>query len=285
MVIDFHTHIVPPRVKQNRLDYAHADAGFAAIFSDPKAKIATADDLMAAMERDGIDVAVALNYGWRTQTLCVEINDYILESIARFPKRLVGFCTVALDAGDAALKELGRCVGGGVKGVGEIRPDLLPAARAIEAIRPIAEFCVRNDLILLTHTSEPVGHQYAGKGSATPDLIYSLVTAFPDLHLVCAHWGGGLPFYALMPEVKDALKNVYFDTAASPFLYRPEIYRQASGLVGEGKVLFGSDYPLIPQRRYLKEIGAQGLPAGTKERILWRNAAGLLGMTQDETDS
>ena len=280
MVIDFHTHIVPPRVKQHRLDYAHADAGFAAIFSDPKAKIATADDLIAAMERDGIDVAVALNYGWRTQTLCTEINDYILESVARFPKRLVGFCTVALDAGDAGLKEVERCLWGGVKGVGEIRPDLLPADRMVDTIRPIAEFCVQNNLILLSHASEPVGHQYAGKGKATPDLIYSLVTAFPNLKLVCAHWGGGLPFYELMPEVEDALKNVWFDTAASPFLYKPQIYGQVTDLVGEDRILFGSDYPLIPQRRYLREIWGLDLPAQTKEKILWRNAAGLLGIRE-----
>jgi hypothetical protein len=283
VVIDFHAHIVPPRVKQHRLEYTQSDGGFAGIFSDPKARLATADDLIAAMDKDGIDVSVVLNYGWRTHNLCVEINSYIMESIARFPKRLVGFCTVTPEGGEAALKELERCVRGGVKGVGEIRPDMIPGDRLIDTFRPIAEFCVRNNLILLTHASEPVGHQYAGKGKATPDLIYALVTAFPDLQLVCAHWGGGLPFYALMPEVRDALKNVYFDTAASPFLYRPEIYRQASGLVGEGKILFGSDYPLIRQGRYLKEIGAQSLPAGTKERILWRNAAGLLGMTQGET--
>lgn len=278
VVIDFHTHIVPPRVKQRRSDYAHTDAGFAAIFSDPKAKIATTDELIAAMDRDDIDVAVALNYGWRTQSLCVEINDYILESIARFPKRLVGFCTTALDAGDDALKEVERCLRGGAKGVGEIRPDLLSTDRVVETIRPIAEFCAQNNLILLTHTSEPVGHQYAGKGKATPDMIYELITAFPGLRLVCAHWGGGLPFYALMPEVKDALKNVWFDTAASPLLYTPEIYERVADIAGADRILFGSDYPLIPHRRYLKEIGGINLPVDTKEKILWRNAAGLLGI-------
>ena len=162
--------------------------------------------------------------------------------------------------------------------MGEIRPDLLPSERMVETIRPIAEFCVQNNLILLTHASEPVGHQYVGKGKATPDLTYSLVTAFPNLKLVCAHWGGGLPFYALMPEVKDALKNVWFDTAASPFLYKRQIYGQVAGLVGEDRILFGSDYPLIPQRRYLKEIGELDLPAQTKEKILWRNAADVLGI-------
>ena len=37
--------------------------------------------------------------------------------------------------------------------------------------------------------------------------------------IIAAHWGGGLPFYALMPEVRDALQNVWFDTAAGHLLY------------------------------------------------------------------
>jgi len=281
MVIDFHTHIVPPHVKQNRENYASSDRGFESIFSDPKAKLATADDVIASMDKDGVDISIVLNYGWKTQSLCVEINDYIMESIARFSGRLIGFCNVSLDAGGVAFGELERCVKGGVKGIGEIRPDTLSSAEKLTAtIRPLAEFAVKNNLILLTHSSEPVGHQYSGKGKATPDVIYTLITAFPELKIVCAHWGGGLPFYALMPEVKQAMKNVYFDTAASPFIYKSDIYKQVVQLIGEDKILFGSDYPLIPQRRFLKEIRSLDLPENIKEKILAGNAMQLLGTTR-----
>lgn len=280
MIIDFHTHVVPPRIKQNRQEYSSTDRGFASIYLDQKAKLATTDDLIASMNKDGVDVSVVLNYGWKTHSLCVEINDYILESVARFPGRIIGFCNVSLDAGDTALKEVERCIKGGIKGIGEIRPDLMSGNdKFVEAIQPLAELAEKNGLILLTHTSEPVGHQYAGKGKATPDLIYTLITAFPNLKIVCAHWGGGLPFYALMPEVKEALRNVYFDSAASPFLYQPGVYKQVVELVGEDKILFGSDYPLIPQRRFLKEIrGLEQLQESTKQKILAGNAQRLLGI-------
>ena len=46
------------------------------------------------MDEAEIDISVVLNYGWTTHELCIETNDYILESVARFPKRLVGFCAV-----------------------------------------------------------------------------------------------------------------------------------------------------------------------------------------------
>ena len=280
MVIDFHTHIVPQRIKENRQDYIYADSNFGAIYSGSKVKLATAEELIAAMDKDGVDISVVLNYGWSTQSLCTEINDYILESIARYPKRLVGFCSVVPSEDEAVLREVERCIKGGVKGIGELRLDIQSKSRNWhEMIRPIVDIIIRNNLIMLIHASEPVGRQYSGKGVATPDMLYGLITAFPDLKLVCAHWGGGLPFYALMPEVKGALKNVYFDTAASPLLYTPQVYSHVVELVGADKILFGSDYPLIPQRRFLKEITALDLPEATKKKILAGNAKKLLGIT------
>ena len=279
MIIDFHTHIVPPKVKQNRDEYARRCRSFASIYSDPKAKLATAEEIIAAMDKDGVDVSVVLNYGWSTLSLCAEVNDYILESVSRYPKRLVGFCSVVPSEDESTLKEVERCIKNGARGIGELRlDDHLLKKHSPAVLQPIIDIIIKNNLILLTHASEPVGHQYSGKGTATPDLLYTLITAFPDLKLVCAHWGGGLPFYALMPEVKTALKNVYFDTAASPFLYTPQVYSQVAQLVGADKILFGSDFPLIPQRRFLKEIAALDLPEDAKNKILGGNAKKLLGL-------
>jgi len=58
--------------------------------------------------------------------------------------------------------------------------------------------------------------------------IYNLVKRFPENKIVLAHWGGGIFFFNLLKkDVKESLKNVYFDTAASPFLYDTQIYRYA----------------------------------------------------------
>jgi predicted TIM-barrel fold metal-dependent hydrolase len=131
-------------------------------------------------------------------------------------------------------------------------------------------------LIFLTHSSEPVGYEYAGKGSITPDILYSFITAFPNLKIVCAHWGGGLPFYALMPEVAKALGNVFFDAAATVFLYKPEIFEQVSHIIGSDKILFGSDYPLMSQSRVIAQVQSARLSGDDKEKILGLNAQKLL---------
>jgi len=279
MIIDFHTHVLSPRIKENRSRYVERDDAFAQVYSGEKVKIATAEDLIESMDRDGVDVSVIVNYGWSTHELCVETNDYILESAARYPERLIGFCAVSSYVEDASLEEIERCVKGGIKGVGELRPDTQSDDfTSKEAMQSFVDILRKRNLILLTHASEPVGHMYPGKGTATPGLLYKFIVNFPDLPVVCAHWGGGLPFYALMPEVRRALENVYFDTAVSPFLYRPEIYRQVSRLVGSDRILFGSDYPVLPASRLLKEIDSAGLPEEERTEILSGNARRLLGI-------
>lgn len=280
MIIDFHTHIFSPWIKENRSKYER-DPCFALLYSNPKAKLITADELIAGMDEEGIDVSVALNIGWSTDELCVETNDYIMDSVTRYPKRLIGFCAIQLRSTEASISEIERCASAGIKGIGELRPDIQPVDLQSEAIMPVYEALKKHDLILLTHASEPVGHQYPGKGNVTPDVLYQFITRFPDLKIVCAHWGGGLPFYALMPEVKQALSNVFFDTAASPFLYSPQVYSQVIHLVGAEKIVFGSDYPLLAQRRVLNEIQTN-VPEEVRDSILSGNARKLLGIKNQE---
>ncbi|MFH0847557.1 MAG: amidohydrolase family protein [Chloroflexota bacterium] len=278
MIIDFHTHVFSPQVRENRSQYVDRDPCFALLYSKKEARLATADELIANMDEHGIDISVIVNLGWTAHELCVQSNDYILESIARFPKRLIGFCAVQPRSTEAAVAEIERCAKAGARGIGELRPDMQSFNFTDERITPFIQALQKHRLILLTHTSEPVGHDYPGKGKITPDTVYPFITRFPDLNLVCAHWGGGLPFYALMPEVKRALKNVYFDTAASPFLYTPQIYSQVCQLIGADRILFGSDYPLLSPARLLKEIDAAGLSDEAKGLILHGNAQRLLGI-------
>ena len=279
MIIDFHTHVFPPEVKKNRNKYIERDPCFAILYSDPKAKIATADELIASMDEAGVDISVILNIGWTTHELCVETNDYIIDSVSRYPRRLVGFCAVQPNSPKAAAAEIERCAGVGIRGVGEMRPDIQLFDLGDEMVmEPLAEVLKEHKLALLLHSSEPVGHDYPGKGGITPDILYPFIASFPDLTIICAHWGGGLPFYALMPEVKKVIDNVYFDSAASPFLYTPEVYQQVITLVGADKVLFGSDYPLLTQSRLLDEIETLDMPEETKNLVLAGNALRLLGI-------
>ena len=278
VIIDFHTHIVPPEIKGRCLDLAQRDPCFQGLYADPKARFATAEDLIDSMDRDGIDVSVALNIGWADADLCRQTNDYIMESANRYPGRIIGFCSVQPESEDA-VSEIERCAKGGMRGIGEIMPHVQGFDLGDKALMsPIVEAAQKHNLILLTHSSEPVGHIYPGKGNVLPGMLYRFITNFPDARIVCAHWGGGLPFYALMPEVGQALRNVFFDTAASPFLYKYEIFPRVSEIIGAEKILFGSDYPLITQKRIINGLDKLGISQESRDKILGENARLILGL-------
>ncbi len=279
MIIDFHAHIFPDSVRNNRTPYLERDATFEHLYSDPRARLSSAELLVERMDRDGVDMAVTLGMGWQVHEFAVEANDYILESAKAFPDRLIPFCTVNPVLGDVAVRELERCADLGARGIGELHSYAQGYRLDDERVmRPFMEAAIARDLIVLTHSSEPVGHMYAGKGTVTPDELCRFIETYPDAKIVCAHWGGGLPFYALMPEVSETLRNVYFDSATSPFLYVPDVFANAINLVGAEKVLFGTDYPLISQKRLLAQVEGQGLDSEVKTAVLGGNARRLLGL-------
>ena len=279
MIIDFHTHIFPPSFRERREECIRRDRTFADLFSSPRSLLSTADELVAAMDGAMVDAAVAMGVGWTDRGVAAEANDYIIQSVKRFPTRLVGFCSVSPAWGEDAILEVERCARERIKGIGELHPDTQGfGVGGREVMAPLMEAARRLGLIVLTHSSEPVGHAYPGKGQTTPDKLYAFIRNFPGNAIVCAHWGGGLPFYSLMPEVAEASSNVYYDTAASPLLYKADIFSTTKGLVGSDRVLFGTDFPLITHPRLLRQVREAPITDEARANILGLNAQALLGI-------
>jgi predicted TIM-barrel fold metal-dependent hydrolase len=237
----------------------------------------SAPELLAAMDANGVDQSVVFGFPWQNPELFKLHNDYIMEVAQRHPGRLIGFGCFDPSSGEAP-QEAERCLAGGLAGIGELafyRSGI--DEDALDRLAPVMDICRDRGRPVLIHTNEPVGHAYPGKTPNTLAQIYRMVKRFPANSIVLAHWGGGLFFFNLLKkEVKDRLRNVYFDTAASPFLYNPEIYRIAIQLAGAEKILFGSDYPLLAPVRYFKELDEANLTDAEREQICGLNAARLL---------
>jgi len=277
MIIDFHTHIFPPRFRQERGRLAKEDLAFQSLYSSPRAELASAEELVRSMDQNGVQRSVVFGFPWENASLYARHNDYIAESVHQYPDRLTGFCAFSpLSPGGA--REAERCLSQGFSGVGELAfygGGL--TSEGVRGLEDVMEVCARNDVPFLLHTNEPVGHSYPGKTPDTLKQIYDFVRTYPVNRIVLAHWGGGLLFYGLMKkEVREALRNVWFDTAASPFLYTPEIYRIAGEIVGFQKILFGSDYPLIHPQRYFREMIAAEISTEQIAQIRGGNARRLL---------
>ena len=277
MIIDFHTHIFPKAIRENREKYFPTEPAFKLLYSAPGSKLVGAREIVVSMDEQGVDKSVVFGFPWKKKATFQAQNDYIMEVLARYPERFIGLCCFDPFSREA-VPEAVRCIEGGLSGIGEIAfyqsgiDDT-----ALDRLAPLMEICHDRDLPFLIHTNEPVGHIYPGKTPNTLKQIYNLVNRFSKNKIVLAHWGGGIFFFNLLKkDVKESLKNVYFDTAASPFLYDPQIYRYAKEIAGLDKILFGSDFPLLKPARYFKELEKTGLQKDQIESICGRNAARLL---------
>ena len=283
MIVDTHCHILPESFAGRWQELAGRDATFAALFPAAGGRMATAGKLVAEMAGAGVEHSVVVGFGWTDLGVARESNDYILGAAADYPRQLTGFCAVNPAWGLAARAEVERCAAAGARGIGELHPDTQGFDLAdYRTMAPLMELARQGDLPVLVHCSEPVGHSYPGKGQTTPDKVYRFIRNFPENVIIGAHWGGGLAFYGLMPELPGELAKVYFDTAASPFLYRKEVFAMAAQTIGADKILLGSDYPLLRQRRLLSQVETCGLDAADQAAILGGNAARLLGLTDSK---
>jgi predicted TIM-barrel fold metal-dependent hydrolase len=276
LIIDFHTHIFPPEVRAGREEYLRRDPTFAEMYASPRAKIATAEDLLASMDAAGVDVSVALGFAWRDHDLCVRHNDYLLEAAARSGGRIVPFCTVNPAAPNAA-KEVERCGAAGARGLGELRPDSQGWNPNHGAGEELAAAAVEHNLMLLFHVSEPVGRSYPGKEGGKLGDFFRFVRRHTGLTVIGAHLAGGLPLYVPAPHVRDVFSRVYVDTAAQPLLYDRAALDKIVLLTGPEHVLLGSDYPLISQKRQIQELRSGTFSADDVQLMLGANAERLLG--------
>ncbi|NLJ78586.1 MAG: amidohydrolase [Tissierellia bacterium] len=276
MIIDYHVHITPPELIKDWREIAKKEEYFRLLSKSPVNKFATAEDIVDELDRSGVDKAVVFGFSFKDMGLCRYVNDYVMESVKKYPDRLIGYMVVSPRA-QGLEREMDRCINGGLQGIGE----LFPHGQDFHISNPgevgdLANFTMERNLPIMIHTNEPVGHYYAGKTDTTPVEAYEFVANFPELEIIFAHWGGGLLFYEMMPEIRKQNKNVYYDTAATPYLYDKNIYKVAREIGILDKILFATDYPLIPMDRYIQDIETSGLNEEEQSMILGENARRLL---------
>jgi uncharacterized protein len=275
VIIDFHTHIFPPDVRDKREEYLKRDPTFAEMYTNPKAKVATAEDLLASMDYAGVNASVALGFAWREHELCVSHNDYLLESAAKSDGRIVAFCTVNMSTDEAA-SELQRCAQAGARGLGELRPESQNWDLNGEPGARLAALAREHGLILLFHVTEVGGHEYGGKEGLSLGAFYRFSMEHTDIPLVGAHLAGGLPF--AMPQSPRASLTAYADTAARRFLYSESAYHDLIDRWGSSRLLLGSDFPLVSQAAQIEDVRTNLRRGKERDLVLGVNAARLLDL-------
>lgn len=278
MTIDFHTHVFPPEVLLSRELFLD-DPGFTILYSEKKSKISDHRNLMEYLLKSGIDGAAAMSFPWRDEKNAMNHNLYMASVPAG--SNIYPFGMIPLKQQKKILHYAEEIRQLGLYGIGEIAfYDSGMNDENCRFLREVLEAGAELSLPVCIHLNEPVGHVYPGKYDPAFAAVYEIIKGVPDAAIILSHWGGGLLFYELMPEVRDAFKNVCYDTAATPFLYSDSIYESALSIIDADKILFGSDYPLLGADRYIGAIEKGVQSVELRGKILSGNAERILGISR-----
>lgn len=288
-VIDAHVHLYPPEAGRNPAAWAaaHGENHWATLSTRRRKSgrlvqgFPTVGQLLRDMDAAGVGKAVLLGWYWENHATCVWQNSFYAECIRAHPDRVAAFVTVHPAAGNDALAEVRRAVDAGFVGLGELSPHAQHVKLNDPAWIKLVELAGELELPLNLHVTDPASASYPGRIETPLADFVRMAREFPQTKFILAHWGGGL---ALDPECRP-LKNVYYDTAASPLLYETDVWTKGIRAAAEGRVIFGSDYPLILYPRteiapgfvgILNEIKSAGLTEQEAISLLGGNAAQLL---------
>ncbi len=275
-MIDFHTHIFHCEVLNSR-DIFMDDPGFKLLYSSEKAVIIDHSGLQNYISANELHGAAAMSFPWIGEKHCMTQNEY-MASIAAC-KNIFPFGMIPVSGSKSVRAYAEEIKAYGLYGIGELAfyNDGMSDSN-IKFLREVLEASVEFSLPVCLHLNEPVGHFYPGKYEPSLGRVYELLKQIPEATVILSHWGGGLLFYELMPESREILQNVYYDTAATPYLYRSDIYSAAVKIVGAEKIIFGSDFPLLGVERYKITIEKEVDKKEERDKIFSGNARRILGI-------
>ncbi len=246
---DVHIHCFQERTVKLREEY-FSDDYFRMLYGNSKAKIADADGLEDYLIDSQTDKAVVLSFPWKKKEYIDEQFEYFSKIRERFQDKIHFFANISFSSKDIE-KEIQRVKVSGFSGIGEIA--FYDGNVRYDYLDEILFFAEKSELPVNIHLNEPVGHKYPGKYNTDFSKLSDILCRNSRTNVILSHLGGGFIFYFLMPEIRNTLTNVYFDISASTFLFSVEVYRSAL-LCAPGRVLFGTDFPLIGKDGYMKII-------------------------------
>jgi uncharacterized protein len=226
------------------------------------------DLTVAAMDAAG--VSFGLLSGWHAPEGPLITNDEVAGWVGQHPDRLAGLAAVDLAKPMAAVRELRRCVEEtGFKGL-RVVPWLWEAPPTDRRYYPLYATCVELGVPFCTQVGHTGPMRPSETGRPIP-YIDQVALDFPELAIVCGHIG--YPWTEEMVAVARKHENVFIDTSAyTAKRYPSELVSYMRSRSGRRKVMFGTNYPMIPPEAALADLDALELDEEGRDLFLAGNA-------------
>lgn len=260
MVIDFHTHMFPHVIAGRTISKLSECVG------KPPSTDGTYEGLLKSTREAEIDISVVLPIATKPsqfQTINGFASGYLDGEVISFG---------SLHPVDDNYKEKIRQIKDmGMKGI-KLHPDYQDTYFNDIRYKRIVSYATELDMIISVHAGmDPLCPEDV---HCTPQMAAELIRDVQPEKLVLAHLGGNQQW----DEVEKILvgKDVYFDTGVIFDSIKEEQFIRIMRNHGADKILFATDSPWADQKKFVDVVRKLPITEEEREKILWRNAAGLL---------
>lgn len=233
----------------------------------------TLDEVLAEMDAAGVARGVASSFKF-LDTWVVN-NDETAAYVAEAPDRLIGCCTIDIRDPVPAMRELRRCIE--ELGMRAVRLEPYQYGDGRTTAPPPTDRMYWPIYVACCEYGIPVAIQVGHTGPLLPSecgrpiYLDEVALTFPELTILGTHVGN--PWEEEMMILAWKHPNVYVETSARPARHWSAALREFAGGWGQDKVIWATDYPLLPFDRTVDDVYACGFPAEVTRKILRTNAA------------
>ena len=207
-------------------------------------------------------------------------NRLIAEQAAEHADVLIPFASIDPARGSDALREARILVEEyGVKGF-KFHPNLQSFFPNDQTAYPLYEVIQELGVPAIFHTGQSgIGSGLRGSGGirlkySNPIVLDDVAVDFPDLKIILAH--PSFPWQDEALAVAARHTNVYIDLSGWSPKYFPQSLVQYANTLLKNKVLFGSDFPLLPPERWIADFDNLDIKPDVRPLIMKENAIRLL---------
>ncbi len=225
------------------------------------------ENMIRSMDQAGVRQALVTVWhqgeSWKSSDLEVH------KVVHQFPDRIVGVAAVDLYHPHRAVDNLRRAVE--VWGFRAMRlvPWLWNRPPNDKRYYPLYAVCVELGIPVCTQVGHTGPLAPSETGRPIP-YLEEVAHDFPDLSIVGGHLG--YPWVDEMIALASTYPNVYIDTSAHMPRYYPPVLLEFMRHLGQKKVLFATNYPMLEFKRCVDQVKQLDLPSAVREDFLTNNA-------------